>query len=80
MDMKGRDYSGLRLLDPSLAEGSLLRNALYVEYTDGGKMYFDVESDPWQTRNLITNLTAADANKLTNLLAGVRDCTGKQCP
>jgi hypothetical protein len=77
---KGRDYSGLRLLDPSLPAGSILRDALYVEYTDGGKMYFDVESDPWQTRNIFTNLTAADAATLTKMLAKVRDCTGKECP
>ena len=78
--LKGRDYSGMRFLDPALPAGDLLRNAMYVEYTDGGKVYYDCEADPWQTRNIFHNLTSNETARLSGMLAAVRDCNGTQCP
>jgi hypothetical protein len=58
----------------------VLGDALYVEYTDGGKMYFDCAKDPWQTNNIYTTLTADQTSQLESMLAKVRDCRGEMCP
>jgi hypothetical protein len=69
---KARDYSALRLKDG--------RDALYVEYVDGGKMYFDSAGDPWQTKNVFEALPAATKAELAAKLAAIKDCKGAQCP
>ena len=60
--------------------GDIKKNGLYVEYTDGGKTYFDCDADPWQTKNVYTNLSASDAKTLAAMLSAVRDCKGSACP
>ena len=65
---KGRDYSALRLKDG--------RDALYVEYVDGGKMYFDSVVDPWQTLNIFDTLSPNITAQLAQMLADVKDCSG----
>ena len=65
---KGRDYSALRLKDG--------RDALYVEYVDGGKMYFDSAADPWQTLNIFNTLSTNATAQLAQMLADVKDCSG----
>ena len=65
---KGRDYSALRLKDG--------RDALYVEYVDGGKMYFDSAADPWQTLNIFDTLSTNATAQLAQMLADVKDCPG----
>ena len=34
-------------------------DAMYVEYTDGGRSYYDCEVDPWQTKDLYATLPTA---------------------
>ena len=75
---KSRDYSALRLRDHVGGSG---RDALYVEYTDGGKMFFDMAVDPWQINNKYDSLSANESAALAAMIARVRDCKGTdQCP
>lgn len=90
--LKARDYSGLRFKTATTAtatsrssgegdgDGGLLSDSLYVEYVDGGKMYFDCAKDPWQTNNTYKTLTATQAAQLAAMLAAVKDCKGNECP
>lgn len=70
----GRDYSGLRLQTKAFPD------AMYVEYTDGGKAFFNSSGDPWQTVNIYPNLPSFVQDELAKMLASVVDCGGEQCP
>lgn len=70
----GRDYSGLRL------KTKVFPDAMYVEYTDGGRAFFNSSVDPWQTHNLYTLLPLLVKTELAGMLAAVVDCSGMTCP
>ena len=73
---KARDYSALRL--KGYGGG---RDGLYVEYTDGGRLYFDSATDPWQTNNTFDALSASEKHELAAVLSRVRNCkSAAQCP
>ena len=61
-----RKYSGVRLYTTEHL------NAMYAEYTDGAKMYFDCTVDPWQTRNLYNDLSNETRQQLAQLVQRVR--------
>lgn len=70
----GRDYSGLRLKSGDHPD------AMYVEYTDGGRAYFNCTADPWQTTNAYPTLSADVKSALAATLAKVVNCAGTDCP
>ena len=55
-------------------------DAMYVEYTDGGRSYYDCEVDPWQTKDLYATLPTAQRAAMASMLAAVKNCTGTACP
>eukprot|EP00041_Stephanoeca_diplocostata_P026063 m.694885 g.694885 ORF g.694885 m.694885 type:complete len:627 (+) comp22885_c1_seq7:239-2119(+) len=68
------DYSGLRLAMDAYPD------AMYVEYRDGGKAFFNSTADPWQTRNLYSLLADEAKTELHTMLQAVVNCSGSACP
>ena len=66
-------YTGLRTI-------SAEKNTLYVEFADGGSMFFDLKLDPFQTTNLAASLDRPSKAALAQALAAVRTCRGAGCP
>jgi N-acetylglucosamine-6-sulfatase len=60
-------YSALRISKPGV-------EAVYVEYVDGEREYYDIARDPFELRNLAYRLPSARLNKLHEQLARLRTC------
>jgi N-acetylglucosamine-6-sulfatase len=60
-------YSALRISSPRT-------EAVYVEYVDGEREYYDIASDPFELRNIAHRLAPARLVKLHTLLAGLTNC------
>merc|ERR1712150_113538 len=58
---------------------SINADALYVETGTGDVAYFDNAVDPYQTRNIISNLTSDKKADLAKRLAAIKTCVGNQC-
>jgi arylsulfatase A-like enzyme len=52
------------------------RNALYVEYTDGAREYYDTTLDPFQLRNAYTALSPEYRRTLHRQLKALSQCSG----
>jgi len=65
-------YHALRIRDGD-------QDALYVETGSGEPAYFDNAADPYQTTNIIGNLSKGMKARLTARLASVKSCVGQQC-
>ena len=74
------DYSGLRFKNHSIQEFGSTLDAMYVEYEDGGRSYYDTELDPWQTKNIYSGLSAQQKAALHRVLVSVVNCSGAMCP
>lgn len=72
-----RDYAGIRLHG---YQG--FADAMYCEYTDGGKTFFNHSAgDTAQTNNIYAALGTDLQSKLAKMLAAVVDCkTAEECP
>lgn len=55
------------------------QDALYVETGNGDAAYFDNAVDPYQTTNIISNLSSDKKNDLASRLAAIKSCVGNQC-
>jgi N-acetylglucosamine-6-sulfatase len=62
--------------NPNSYEAIRLRNALYVEYQDGEREYYDLATDPWQMTNTAATLPPARARRLHRALTAARQCRG----
>lgn len=71
----GPDQESLTSKLPSY-QALRFRDSLYVEYTDGGREYYDVASDPYQLRNLAAKLTPARQQGLHRALTAMAACRG----
>jgi N-acetylglucosamine-6-sulfatase len=58
-------YTALRMSNP---------DAVYVEYTDGEREYYDIARDPFERRNIASRLSAARLALLHERLARLRTC------
>ena len=50
--------------------------ALYVEYADGDREYYDLASDPHELHNTFTMLTAEQKSALHAAVAAMQACHG----
>lgn len=61
---------------PPTYDAIRLPDAVYVEYADGGREYYDIAHDPDQLRNLAPALTEFHQAALSDALAALVDCRG----
>jgi len=55
-------------------------HSLYVEYTDGELEYYDLRSDPFELRNIASQLSSAHLERLRRVLRRLDHCHGSnQC-
>jgi arylsulfatase A-like enzyme len=54
------------------------RDAVYVEYADGQREYYDIAKDPHQLRNLAPQLTAAQRTALHRSVTAITSCRGAE--
>jgi arylsulfatase A-like enzyme len=62
--------------NPSTYEALRLPHAMYVEYTDGEREYYDLESDPYELRNIYPQLSPAQVDAVHSRLATLERCRG----
>jgi arylsulfatase A-like enzyme len=62
--------------NPPSYEAIRTPNSVYVEYADGEREYYDTASDPYELRNLASQLPPAQAQSLHDTLAAGESCHG----
>ena len=55
------------------------RDALYVEYANGEREYYDLAVDPYQLENTYASLTPEESATLSARLETLKDCAGEEC-
>jgi arylsulfatase A-like enzyme len=73
------DIQGSRSgLGPSY-EALRFSNALYVEYFDGEKEYYDLSRDPLEMNNIVGTLTPQRLAQLHRMVVGLQSCRATDC-
>jgi N-acetylglucosamine-6-sulfatase len=62
--------------NPSTYEALRLPHAVYVEYANGAREYYDFQSDPYELTNTYPELSPSRVNALHSQLAGLESCRG----
>lgn len=62
--------------NPPSYEAIRTPNAVYVEYADGEREYYDTANDPYELRNLAGQLSPAQAQSLHDTLVASQNCHG----
>lgn len=63
--------------DPPSYEAVRTPTALYVEYDNAQREYYDLAKDPYELHNLASTATAAQLAPVKAALAALRKCTGR---
>jgi N-acetylglucosamine-6-sulfatase len=79
-DLEAMDPSDPDNEDTSVAPNSYeairMTNAVYVEYQDGEKEYYDLTTDPFEQTNTASSLTTAQTQLFHNTITAIQNCTG----
>jgi N-acetylglucosamine-6-sulfatase len=62
--------------NPSTYEALRLQHAVYVEYANGEREYYDLRSDPYELTNTYPELSPSQAEVLHSQLARLESCSG----
>ena len=62
--------------NPTSYEAIRLTNAVYVEYFDGEREYYNIRSDPDERNNTYARLSSAEKTRLHATLVGLAQCHG----
>ena len=62
--------------NPPSYEAMRLARAVYVEYQDGEREYYDIATDPYERRNVYASLDASQRASLHDQLAAIARCHG----
>ena len=62
--------------NPLTYEALRLPHATYVEYANGEREYYDLESDPYELTNIYSNLPRSRVDALHSRLAALESCRG----
>ena len=65
----GPDAAKLGSGNPSTYEALRLQHSIYIEYANGGREYYDLESDPYELTNAFTSLSPSRVDALHSQLA-----------
>jgi arylsulfatase A-like enzyme len=68
-------YEAVRLGDAAIA-GRLVRNAVYVEYANGEREYYDIGDDPYERVNAYRRLAPAQRTELHAIVTALKRCHG----
>jgi N-acetylglucosamine-6-sulfatase len=68
-------YDAVRLGDAVIA-GQLVHNAVYVEYANGEREYYNINTDPNERRNTYNRLRPQQRNQLHAITAALTGCHG----
>jgi N-acetylglucosamine-6-sulfatase len=69
-------YRALRISAPHLPGFRGRVEAVYVEYLDGEREYYDIARDPYEQRNIVGRLRPAQRHELHMLLGRLKRCHG----
>jgi N-acetylglucosamine-6-sulfatase len=69
-------YRALRISSPHVPGFAGPVEAVYVEYRDGEHEYYDIARDPFEQRNVVGRLRAAQLRELHRLLRRLKHCHG----
>ncbi len=69
------DYGNLSG-NPTSYEAVRLPGAVYVEYFDGEREYYDISKDPFERHNIYPSLSAATKSRLHTILKPLTTCHG----
>jgi arylsulfatase A-like enzyme len=62
--------------NPPNYEAIRTEDAVYVEYADGQREYYDLRKDPHEVDNRVTRLKASEHKRLHRLLRALATCRG----
>jgi N-acetylglucosamine-6-sulfatase len=68
-------YEAVRLGDAVIA-GHHIRDAVYVEYTNGEREYYDIKHDPYEHANIYDRLHRQQRAQLHAIVAALKHCHG----
>jgi N-acetylglucosamine-6-sulfatase len=72
----GPDAAQAGSRNPSTYEALRLQHAIYVEYANGEREYYDLRSDPYELTNTYPELSPSQADVLHSQLARLERCSG----
>jgi N-acetylglucosamine-6-sulfatase len=73
------DFQANESGNPPSYEAIRTKDAVYVEYADGEREYYNLRRDPNELTNTYGKLSAAHRNKLATILHALKKCSGKDC-
>jgi N-acetylglucosamine-6-sulfatase len=79
LDPSDPDRQGNGAGNPPSYEAIRTRDAVYVEYSDGEREYYDIRHDPDQLTNAVDRLPAAERRRLSAILHTLAACKGTSC-
>jgi N-acetylglucosamine-6-sulfatase len=65
--------------NPSTYEAMRTNGAVYVEYLNGDREYYDLTKDPYELRNVYGDLSGAQRADLHRTLGDLERCRGQNC-
>jgi N-acetylglucosamine-6-sulfatase len=68
-------YEAIRLGDALIA-GNLVHNAVYVEYVNGEREYYDIDNDPYERDNIYDRLQPRRRKELHAIVTALSQCHG----
>jgi hypothetical protein len=68
-------YEAVRLGDAVVA-GRVVHNAVYVEYVNGEREYYDIDRDPYERLNVYDRLSPTQRTDLLAIVAALKRCHG----
>jgi N-acetylglucosamine-6-sulfatase len=72
----GPDAPSVGSGNPSTYEALRLPHAMYVEYANGEREYYDLESDPYELMNIYPQLSLSHVDAVHSQLATLESCRG----
>jgi N-acetylglucosamine-6-sulfatase len=78
-DQTDPDFQSLQSGNPTSYEAIRTRDAVYVEYKNGDREYYDLVRDPFELDNTYADLSPGVQARLHDALARLESCSGQDC-
>jgi arylsulfatase A-like enzyme len=78
-DQSDPDFQSPQSGNPTSYEAIRMRDAVYVEYKNGDREYYDLVRDPFELDNTYADLSPAVQARLHDALANLESCSGQDC-
>ncbi len=73
------DYQAAKSGNPTSYEAIRKQNAVYVEYTNGDREYYNIAKDPYELHNTYKRQSAVKKARLHRTLTRLETCSGQSC-